>query len=79
MENLQLAQDFRSLQSEKTVSGLLPVQSVSLQDVCIEVLQQKGEWMSFLAELMSLIVNHNAVCKSYIRYQTTCRYLAKMH
>jgi len=29
MENLELTQDFRSLQSEKTVSGLLSVQSVS--------------------------------------------------
>ena len=29
MENLELMQDFRSLQSEKTVSGLLSVQSVS--------------------------------------------------
>jgi len=28
---LKLTQDFRSLQNEKLVSGLLPVQSVSLQ------------------------------------------------
>ena len=29
MENLELTQDFRSLQNEKPVSGLLSVQSVS--------------------------------------------------
>jgi len=29
MENLELTQDFRSQQSEKTVSGLLSMQSVS--------------------------------------------------
>jgi len=29
MENLELTQDFRSLQSEKPMSGLLPVQSLS--------------------------------------------------
>jgi len=37
----------------KTVSGLLLVQSVSSQYV--RVLQRKGEWMSFLTELMPLI------------------------
>jgi len=45
---LLLTQDFTSLQNEneKTVSGLLPVQFVSPQFVCIVVLQHKGEWMS---------------------------------
>jgi len=37
----------------KTVSGLLPVQFVSPQFVCIAVLQRKSEWMSFLTELIS--------------------------
>jgi len=55
MENLSLTQDFTRLQSEneKTVSGLLPVQFVSPQFVCIVVLQHKDAWMSFLAELIS--------------------------
>ena len=34
MENLKLTQDFRSLQSEKTVSGLLAVQFNSYQIEC---------------------------------------------
>jgi len=50
METIGLTQDFifRSLTNEKLVSGLLPVQSVSPQYFFIVVLQQKGEWMSFL-------------------------------
>ena len=42
---------FRNLQNEKTLSGLWPVQSVSLQYVRIVGLQHKGECMSFLLEL----------------------------
>jgi len=38
MENLLLTQDFTSLQNE---------------NVCIVVLQHKGEWMSFLTKLIS--------------------------
>jgi len=55
MKNLKLTQDFVSLlsENEETVSGLLPVQFVSPQFVCIVVLQHKGEWMSFLMELIS--------------------------
>jgi len=55
MEDLLLTQDFTSLQheNEKTVSGLLPVQFVSPQFVCIVVLQCKSEWMGFFAELIS--------------------------
>jgi len=55
MENLQLTQDFTSLQNEneKTVSGLLPVLFVRQQYVNIAGLQHKGEWMSFLTELSS--------------------------
>jgi len=55
VENLLLTQDFTSLQNEneKTVSGLLPVRFVSPQYVYIVVLQHKGEWMSFLTELIS--------------------------
>jgi len=57
LENLELTQDFRSLQNEKLVSGLLSVQSVRprLQYVCILVLQHQGKWMSFLSKLMTLI------------------------
>jgi len=53
MENLQLTQDFTSLkyENEKPVSGLLLVQFVSPQYVCIVGLQHKGEWMSFMTEL----------------------------
>ena len=40
-------------ENEKPVSGLLPVQFVSPQFVCIAVLQHKGEWMSYLTELIS--------------------------
>jgi len=39
--------------TEKTVSGLLPVQFVSAQFVCIVVLQHKSEWMGFLTKLIS--------------------------
>jgi len=55
MENLPLTQDFTSLQNEneKTVSGLLSVQFVSPQFICIAVLQHKSEWMGFLTELIS--------------------------
>ena len=57
MENLLLTHDFTSLQNEneKPVSGLLPVRFLSPQFVCIVpvVLQHKGEWMSFLTELIS--------------------------
>jgi len=38
-----MTQDFRSLQKEKPVSGLLSVQFVSSQYVSIIVLQRKGE------------------------------------
>jgi len=40
MENLLLTRDFTSLQNEneKPISGLLPVQFVSPQSVCIVVL-----------------------------------------
>jgi len=55
MEKLQLKQDFRSLQSEKTVSGLLSVEYVSPQCVRFLVLQHQGKWMSFLSKLMTLI------------------------
>ena len=55
MENLKLTQDFTSVQTEneKLVSGLLPVQFVSPQFVCIVFFQHKSEWMSFLTELIS--------------------------
>ena len=55
---LLLTQDFTSLQNEneKTVSGLLPVQFVSPQFVCIVVLQHESEWMSFFAELISWLI-----------------------
>jgi len=55
MENVLLTQYFRSLknENEKTVSGLLPVQFVSSQFVCIVVLHHKDEWMNFLTELIS--------------------------
>jgi len=54
MENLKVTQDFTSLQieNEKPVSGLVPVQFVSPQFVCIVVLQHKSGWMSFLTELI---------------------------
>jgi len=55
VENLHLPQDFKSLQSGKQVSGLLPVQSVIPQYVCIEVLQHKGERIFFFSELMPVI------------------------
>ena len=44
MENLKLTQDFRCLQNEKPISGLLSVQSAP-QYVCILVLQHQGKWM----------------------------------
>ena len=43
------------LEAEKWVSGLLPMEAVSPQYVFIVVLQHKGEWVSFLSELMPLI------------------------
>jgi len=45
VENLLLTQDFTSLQNEneKPVSGLLPMQCVSLQFVCIVILQHKSD------------------------------------
>jgi len=54
MENLLLTQDFTSLktENEKPVSGLLPMQFVSPQFVCVG-LQHEGEWMGFLTELIS--------------------------
>jgi len=55
MENLELTQDFRSLQNEKQVSSLLSIQSVSPQYTCVLVLYHQGKWMSFLSELMTLI------------------------
>jgi len=63
VENLLLAQDFTSLQTEneKAVSGLLPVQFVSLQLVCIVVLQHKSERMGFLKELTSRLTGRNEV------------------
>ena len=39
----------RSFLNDKPVAELLPMQSVSPQYVCIEVLQHKHEWMSFSA------------------------------
>jgi len=50
VENLLLTQDFTSLQNENenTVLGLLPVQFVSPQLVCIVVLQHKSEVDGFL-------------------------------
>jgi len=49
MENLELTQDFTSLQNEneKSVSGLLPVQFVSPQYEYVSIvgLQHKGEWI----------------------------------
>jgi len=55
VETLLLTQYFTSLQNENEnpVSGLLPVQFVSPQSVCIVVLQHKSEWMDFLTELIS--------------------------
>jgi len=55
VENLLLTQDFTSLQNENDipVSGLLPVQFVSPQFVCIVVLQHKSEWLDFVTELIS--------------------------
>jgi len=55
---LLLTQCFTSLQNEneKTVSGLLPVQFVIPQFVCIVVLQHKSEWMDFLTELISKLI-----------------------
>jgi len=55
MENVLLTQDFTNLQNEneKPVSGLLPMQFVSPQFVCIVVLRHKGAWISFLTELIS--------------------------
>jgi len=55
VENLLLTQDFTSLQNEneKPVSGIMPVQFVSPQFVCIVVLQHKSEWMGLLTELIS--------------------------
>jgi len=47
---------------KKTISGLLPVQLMSPQCVCIIELQRKSVCMSFLMEL-SLWLNHNAACK----------------
>jgi len=41
--------------AKKTLLGLLPVQTVRAQYICFDVLQHKGEWMSFLSELMPLI------------------------
>jgi len=48
MENLLLTQDFTNLQNENEnpVSGLLPVQFVSPQFVCILVLQHTSGWVS---------------------------------
>jgi len=43
--------------AKKTFLGLLPVQTVRAQYICIDVLQHKGEWMSFLSELMPLIAS----------------------
>jgi len=50
--------------AKKTFSGLLPVQSVRAQYICIEVLQRKGEWMSFLSELMPMIESYCSVGKT---------------
>jgi len=55
MAKLELTEDFRSQQNVKPDSGLLSVQSVSPQYVCISVLQHQGKWMSFLSELTTLI------------------------
>jgi len=63
VENLLLTQDFTSLQNEneKQVSGLLPVQFVSPQFVCIVVVQHKSEWIGFLTELISRLTGRNEV------------------
>jgi len=55
VENVLLTQDFTNLQNEneKPDSGLLPVQFMSPQFVCIVVLQHKSEWMGFLTVLIS--------------------------
>jgi len=55
VENLLLTQYFTSLQNENDnlVSGLLPVQFVGPQFVCIVVLQHKSKWMDFLTEIIS--------------------------
>jgi len=39
--------------NEKLVSGLLPMQFVSPQFVCIVVLQHISEWTGFMMELIS--------------------------
>jgi len=64
MKNLKLTQDFWSLQSENPVSGLLSVQSVNPQYICILGLQHQGKWMSFLSELMTLIEPYRSVWKT---------------
>jgi len=47
--------------AEKQFQGLLPVQFLSPQYVCILGLQHKHERMSFLAK-QSTWLNHNAAC-----------------
>ena len=51
--------------AKKIFSGLLPVQSMRAQYICIDVLQHKGEWMSFLSELMPWL-NHNAALEKTV-------------
>jgi len=62
---------FRRPQSKsKTVSGLFPVKFVSAQHACIDVLQHKCEWMSFLSELIALIGQKCSIWKAiYARKQ----------
>ena len=56
MENLLLTQDFTSPQTEKSVSGLLPVQFVSPQFVCIVVLKN-GRWVDEFLDATNLQIN----------------------
>ena len=79
MENLSLTQDFTRLQSEneKTVSGLLPVQFVSPQFVCIVVLQHKDAWMSFLAELISWLNGERWTTMQRVKSYAVAVYVGK--
>jgi len=65
MENLELTQDFRSLQSEKPVPNLLSVQSLrplrSVQRLHHSFATPK--WMNFLWEQMTLIESYCSVLK----------------
>jgi len=56
--------------AKKTVSGRLPVRSVSTQYVCIEDLQHKGKQMSFLSKQMPLSLDTGAPTIQYIAFNT---------